>query len=392
MDDDRGGSRRTGPEAADGRRYPHTEGGRLVIARPFGVPVDVTPAWFLVTALITWGFAATVEEAVPGLGPWRYAVSLTFAVLLYVSVLVHELSHTVVALRSGLPVRRISLHVLGGVSEIERPAKTPAREAGIALAGPLVSLLLAAVGYVVGELLDPGTIGRLLARALMLSNLLVGVFNLLPGLPLDGGRVVSAAVWRATGRRHTGTVVAGWAGRGVALLLLGVPFLLGMLRQSYATLVDVLWAVLLGAFIWVGATQAILQGGIQRRLPAVSARLLTRRAIPVTAGLPLAEGLRQAHLAGAQGLVVVDGDGAPIGLVAEHEVRRVPEGRRPWVSVGDLSRRLEPGLSLSADLTGEALVTAMTAHPASEYLVLEPGGAIYGMLATSDVERALARA
>ena len=129
--------------------------GRLVIARPFGVPVDVTPAWFLVAGLITWGFAATVEREVPGLGTWRYAVSLTFALLLYLSVLVHELSHTVVALRSGLPVRRISLHLLGGVSEIERPAETPGREAGIAVAGPLVSLLLAAVAFGVGELLDP---------------------------------------------------------------------------------------------------------------------------------------------------------------------------------------------------------------------------------------------
>ena len=193
----------------EGRR---TSDGRIVIAHPFGVPVDVTPAWFLVAGLITWVFAEAVDRAVPGLGPWRYAVSLTFALLLYLSVFLHELSHTVVALRSGLPVRRISLHVLGGVSEIERPAETPGREAGIALAGPLVSLLVAAVAFVVAEVLEPPSVARLLARALMVSNLLVGVFNLLPGLPVDGGRVISAVVWRATGRRHTGTVVAGWSG------------------------------------------------------------------------------------------------------------------------------------------------------------------------------------
>jgi Zn-dependent protease/CBS domain-containing protein len=328
---------------------------------------------------------------VPGLGPWRYAVSLAFALLLYLSVLVHELSHTVVALRAGLGVRRISLHVLGGVSEIDRPAATPGREAGIAIAGPLVSLLLAAAGFAVGELLDPGTVGRLLARAMMLSNLLVGVFNMLPGLPLDGGRVLSAAVWRATGRRHTGTVVAGWLGRGVALLLLGVPFLVAMYDDGTTSLVDVLWAAMLGAFIWVGASQAILQGSVQQRLPRVNARQLTRRAIPVAAGLPLGEALRRASEAGARGLVVVDAEGVPIGLVSEHRVRQVPLERRPWVSVGDLSRRLEPGLRLDAGLTGESLVSAMTAHPASEYLVVEPDGAVYGMIATADVEQALAR-
>jgi len=366
--------------------------GRLVIARPFGVPVDVTPAWFLVAGLITWGFAATVEREVPGLGTWRYAVSLTFALLLYLSVLVHELSHTVVALRSGLPVRRISLHLLGGVSEIERPAETPGREAGIAVAGPLVSLLLAAVAFGVGELLEPGTVGRLLAWALMLSNLLVGAFNLLPGLPLDGGRVVSAAVWRATGRRHTGTVVAGWAGRGVAVVLLSLPFLVAALRDADVSVVDLIWAALLGAFIWVGASQSILQGNVQQRLPAVSARSLTRRAVPVAVDVPLAEALRRAQLVGAGGLVVVDGAGSPVGLVSERAVREVPVERRPWVSVGDLSRRLDSDLTLQADLTGEELIEAITARPATEYLVVEASGEVYGMLATADVERALTRA
>jgi Zn-dependent protease/CBS domain-containing protein len=390
VDDDPADPRRTRPGGRD-RDAARPSDGRLVIARPFGVPVDVTPAWFLVAGLITYGFAATVEREVPGLGSWRYAVSLTFALLLYLSVLVHELSHTVVALRSGLPVSRISLHLLGGVSEIERPAQTPGREAGIAVAGPLVSLVVAGLAFGIGELLDPDTVGRLLARALSVSNLLVGAFNLLPGLPLDGGRVVSAVVWRATGRRHTGTVVAGWLGRGLAVALLAVPFLVASLRGSDVSLIDVVWAALIGAFIWVGASQAILQGTVQQRLPAVSARSLTRRAVPVAVDVPLAEALRRAELVGARGLVVVDGAGSPVGLVSEHAVRRVPVERRPWVSVGDLSRRLEPELTLGADLTGEELVDAITARPASEYLVLEANGDVYGMLAAADVEQALTR-
>lgn len=365
--------------------------GRIVIARPFGVPVDVTPTWFLVAALITYGFAGTVEEAVPGIGDWKYAVSLTFALLLYLSVLVHELSHTVVALRAGLPVRRISLHLLGGVSEIERPAPTPGREAGIAVAGPLVSLLLALVGYLIGDALPPETVGRLLARALMFSNLVVGIFNLLPGLPLDGGRVVSAAVWRATGRRHTGTLVAAWLGRGVAALVLVSPFVLAAGDPAGLDVVDVIWAALLGAFIWVGATQSMQQAMVQQRLPAVSARALTRRAIPVDVGLPLAEALRRAHEAQAGAMVVVARDGEPVGLVVEAAVQAVPLERRPWVPVGDFSRRLEAGHRLQADLAGESLVTAMTRDPASEYLVVEANGEIYGVLATADVERALTR-
>jgi Zn-dependent protease len=375
----------------DGGRGPRPNDGRIVIARPFGVPVDVTPTWFLVAGLITYGFAPTVEDAVPGLGQWRYAVSLAFALLLYLSVLVHELSHTLVALQGGLPVRRISLHLLGGVSEIERPAPTPGREAGIAAAGPGVSLVLAGVGYLVASVLDPGTVGRLLAQALMVSNLVVGVFNLLPGLPLDGGRVLSAAVWRVTGRRHTGTVAAAWIGRGVAVLVLILPLLMAQRTGGRLDLVDVIWGALLGAFIWVGASQALQYARLQARLPAVSARALTRRAIPVPAGLPLSEALRRANEAGAHALVVTATGGEPVGLVVEAAVQATPQERRPWVPVGDLSRRLEPGHRLAADLSGEDLVAAMTSAPTSEYLVVETNDDIYGVLATADVERALTR-
>ena len=366
--------------------------GRIVIARIFGVPVDVTPTWFLVAGLITYGFATTVERQVPGIGEWKYAVSLGFALLLYLSVLVHELAHTVVALRAGLPVRRISLHLLGGVSEIEKPAQTPGREAGIAAAGPALSLVLAVLGYAVARMLEPGTVAELLARALMVSNLVVGVFNLLPGLPLDGGRVLSAGVWRLTGRRHTGTVVAAWIGRGVAVLVLVLPFVVSVARESTVDLVDVVWGALLGAFIWVGASQALQHAGVQSRLPGLTARGLTRRAIPVAADLPLSEALRQAQEAGAQALVVVSAGGEPVGLVVEAAVLATPEARRPWVPVSDLSRRLEPGHRVGADLSGEELIDVLTSRPASEYLVVEANGDVYGVLATADVERALTRA
>lgn len=365
--------------------------GGVLIGRPFGVPVYVTPTWFLVAGLITVGFATTVENRVPGIGAWRYAVSLTFAVLLYLSVLVHELSHTVVALRSGLPVRRISLYLLGGVSEIEKPSPTPGKEAGIAVAGPLVSLLLGVAALGVSGLLPDQTVGRLLAQALAGSNLIVGVFNLLPGLPLDGGRVLSAAVWKATGRRHTGALVAGWCGRGVAAVVLVLPLLLSLRAGRDANLIDVVWGALLASFIWVGASQALQAAQVQRRIPDLSARALTRRAIPVPFDTPLAEALRRLDESGARGLVVVSADGTPVGIVNEAAVRATPAHRRPWVPVGDLSRRIQSDQVVVATLAGEELVEALTRLPSSEYLVVETSGEIYGVLAAEDVERAVAR-
>ena len=360
-----------------------------MIGRPFGVPVHVTPTWFVVAGLITWIFAPQVEDAVPDIGPWRYAVSLGYAVLLYASVLLHELAHTVVALRSGLPVRRISLYFLGGVSEIEKPSTAPRQEAWIAAAGPLLSVLLGIAAYAVEQALEEGSVGRLLASALVYSNLLVGAFNMLPGLPLDGGRVVSAAVWGATGRRHAGTVVAAWAGRAVAVLVLVLPAAIAILRGRQPLLIDLVWGGLLASFIWVGATQALQSAKVQQRIPALSARALSRRAAPVAADVPLAEALRQAIEAGARSLVVVAGDGSPVALVNDAAVAATPPDRRPWVPVSDVARRLQPEQVLSVDLTGEALVEAITRLPSSQYLVLDTSGLVFGVLATADVEQAL---
>lgn len=362
----------------------------FLLARFRGVPIYVAPSWFLVAALITWVFADRVEAEVPGLGPWRYAVSLSFAVLLYASVLVHELSHTIVALRAGLPVRRISLYLLGGVSEIEKPARTPGVEAAIAIAGPIVSLALGAAGLLLAVALDGGTIGFLLAGALTVSNIVVGVFNLLPGLPLDGGRVVSAAVWKVSGQRSSGTVVAAWAGRVVAAVVFALPLVRGIMSDTGPDLVNVVWAALLGTFIWVGATQSLQFAKLQRRFPSLSARSLARPALEVLADVSLAEALRRAGEASAGAVVVVDADGEPLAIVNSAAALATAEERRAWIPVADVSRKIEAGAVLSLDLAGEELVDALTRAPGREHLVVDGDGRIYGVLLTGDVERAVA--
>jgi len=357
------------------------------MGRLFGIPVYVSPTWFLVAALITVGFAPAVADELPDIGPWRYAVSFAFAVLLYLSVLVHELSHSVVALRFGLPVRAIRLHLLGGVSEIEREPETPWREFLVAVAGPVLSLALGGLGLGAARVLDGGTVGYLLVVQLTLANLLVGVFNLLPGLPLDGGRILRAAVWKVSGRPFTGTLVAAWAGRGVAVLVLGVPLVIAALAGRRPTLISMVWAAMVAAFIWISAGQAVQSARLRSRLPALSARRLTRRALPVAEDLPLAEALRRLDGAGGRALVTVDATGRPRALVSEAAVSATPEHRRPWVTVGSVARTIEPGLILSAELSGEDLVRRLQEAPATEYLVVEANGDVYGVLATADVER-----
>ncbi|WP_436847874.1 site-2 protease family protein [Streptomyces coeruleorubidus] len=391
--------------SADGKgtapqRPPEPRGG-LLMGRPFGVPVYVAPSWFLVAALITWVFGGQLERVLPELGAIRYLVSLFFAVAFYASVLVHELAHTVAALRFKLPVRRIQLQFFGGVSEIEKEAETPGREFVLAFVGPLLSLALAGVFYAAVQTVEPGTVPGVLLAGLMISNLIVAAFNLLPGLPLDGGRMLRAIVWKITGKPMTGTVAAAWVGRALAVsVLIGLP----LLTQSGAlgteatdnvgmdTVLDALLAAILAAIIWTGAGNSLRMARLREHLPELRARALTRRAVPVETDTPLSEALRRANAAGARALVVVDAHGNPVSLVREAAIVGVPEHRRPWVAVSGLAQDLTDGMRVSAELSGEELLDALRATPATEYLVVEETGEIYGVLSAADVERAFVKA
>ncbi|WP_078964770.1 site-2 protease family protein [Streptomyces aureocirculatus] len=383
------------------KEEPKNPGGGLLMGRPFGVPVYVAPSWFLVAALITWVFGGQLDRVLPELGNARYLVSLFFAVAFYASVLVHELAHTVAALRFKLPVRRIQLQFFGGVSEIEKESETPGREFVLAFVGPLLSLVLAGVFYAGMQAVEPGTVPGVLLAGLMISNLIVAAFNLLPGLPLDGGRMLRAVVWKITGRPMSGTVAAAWVGRALAIsVLVGLPILnqsgaLGGETQDIGgmdTVTDALLAAILAAIIWTGAGNSLRMARLREHLPELRARALTRRAVPVETDTPLSEALRRANAAGARALVVVDADGDPLSVVREAAIVGVPEHRRPWVTVGGLAQDITEGMRIPADVAGEDLLDRLRTTPASEYLVVEESGEIYGVLSAADVERAFVKA
>jgi Zn-dependent protease/CBS domain-containing protein len=360
----------------------------IVLARPFGIPVYISPYWFVIAGVFILIYARDLASTFHG--PTRFVVAVAFVVLLYLSVLVHELSHSLVARGYGLPVRRILLYPLGGFSEIEREPQTPGREFLVSAAGPALSLVLAAVGYGLTNVASPGTIGGTLIHQLMWANLVVGVFNLLPGLPLDGGRMLRAVIWKVTGRPATSTIAAAWAGRvigvGLFALVLAPPVQASIGGGIYA----VVWLAVIAAFMWTGAGQAIKATRFRERLPALQARKLARKAVSVAANTPLAEAIRRADESQARAVVVVDHDDKPIAILNETAVMATPPQRRPWIEAGSLARTLEPSLVLPADLSGMALLDAIRQAPATEYLLVEPSGQVYGVLAARDVDLAFA--
>ncbi|PZF84600.1 site-2 protease family protein [Jiangella anatolica] len=360
---------------------------QLSLGRIAGIPVYVSPTWFLVAAIITFGGRDLVLDYLPELSDGgAYLVAFLFAVLLYLSVFIHELGHALTARRLGLPVRGITLHFLGGYTEIERDAPTPGRDLIVSAAGPLLSLALGGLGLLAGRAIDDRVL-TFLVWELAVANLIVGVFNILPGLPLDGGHMLRAAVWRLSGDEQRGTVVAARSGQVLAGLVLVLPFVLDGGRPQLLTIV---WAGLVAALLWSGATQALAVGRMRARLPRLDTRTLARRAAPVAPDLPVSEALKQAREAGVTSLVIVDSAGRPTGLVNEAAVAAIPEQRRPWVTIGQSSRSLQHGLVLSLDVRGDELLKAMRETPATEYLVVDADSRVYGVLVTSDVDHALA--
>jgi Zn-dependent protease len=352
-----------------------------------GADVLVSSSWFLIAGLLAMLLAPWVEDVQPGLGGWKYVAGLAFAVLLYLSVLMHEASHAAMARHYGHPVSSITLHFLGGMTAIEGEARTPRQEFWIAIVGPLTSIAVG-LGCWAVWLVAPDGLLRLALQALIGANLLVGVLNLVPGLPLDGGRVLKSLVWGVTGNVHRGTLVAGWGGRVAAVLAVVWLLVQEAVTGQPPTVVDIVVSMVVAAFLWTGATAAMSSARLRRRLPQLVARSLARRTLAVPDDLPLAEAVRRAQESQAGSIVTVTAAGRPVGVVSEAAVLATPEERRPWVAVSAVARSLDAGLSLPADIAGEELILAISRRPADEYLLMETDGSVFGVLATADVDRA----
>ncbi len=354
------------------------------IGRIAGSDVLVSSSWFVVAALIAWIMGPRVDQVQPGLGGWKYVVGLAFAMALYLAILLHEASHAVAARHFGFRVEAITLHFLGGATTIDGEARRPGQEFWIAVVGPITSLLVGGGALALWYVVPEGLL-LLVIEGLAGANILIGVLNLVPGLPLDGGRVLKAGVWAVTGKVHVGTVVAAWGGRVVA----GLVVLWAMVSASRGATVNAVVLVVVAIFLWTGASQALAASSVVRRLSQVVARDLARRSLTVPEDLPLAEALRRAEQAGARGIVTATSDGRPVGVVEADAVRAVPQERLPWLPVSAVARGLAGGRVLPVSIEGEDLLAALRRTPASEYVLVAEDGSVQGVLATADIVAAM---
>jgi Zn-dependent protease len=352
-----------------------------VVGHLVGAPVVVSPGWALTAGVLTLLLAPTVSAYEPGLGAGAYVVAAVGAVLLFGSAFFHELAHAVVARRRGVQVREIAVTLLGGHTELATPAPTPATSAVVAVAGPVVNIVLGGLCWLLWSVLPAGELLTWFAAAAALSNAFIGIFNLVPGLPLDGGRVLEALVWRWTGRQSAGTVVAGWVGRVVAVGVVAWALLVPVLAGTSPDLVGVAWGALIGAFVWSGASQAIAGARSEQALEGISVEGLMTPAVAVPSGAGL--GAQPADV----DVVLVGPDGTPVAYVDREAAATVPAERRAATPVAAVAVPLPADVTVPALLTGRVAVQAVgrAARYSPVMVVVDAEGRVVGLLRAQDV-------
>ncbi|QTE30773.1 site-2 protease family protein [Pengzhenrongella sicca] len=377
--------------AASSRTRPADGTKGWVIGHAAGAPVILAPSWLVAAVVLTMLFAPTVRSIAPEIGDTTtYVVALSFVVLLFVSVFLHELAHGFTARACGLQVREFAITLWGGHTAFGGAASRPGASALIAVVGPLTNLVVAGACWL-GALAAPdGGLLGVIAYLSAVANAFVAAFNLIPGLPLDGGRVLEALVWRVSGDRIRGSIVAGWAGRVVAVVFAVWAVGLPLLRGEDPDLFTIGWAALIGAFLWSGATGAIRGAQSERTIGALTVAAIARPAVavPLSASVAFAESALVS--AGAAEVVLTGPDGRPVAYVDAAAAAAVPGPSRAVTAVHAVAVPLPPGALVDGRLVGAELVRAVgQGARTSPALAVLLDGQVTGLIFATDVVAAL---
>jgi Zn-dependent protease len=369
---------------------PRTKG--WVIGRIVGAPVILTPSWFLAAAILTVLFVPTVRRLAPHLGNEVYLVSFAFVLLLFASVFLHEVAHALVARARGQHVTELAVTLWGGHTAYSGTSARPLDGFLISVVGPLTNLALAVVFWVTFQAQPTFSVPALLLYAGAFSNAFVGFFNLLPGLPLDGGQILESAVWAATGSRTKGTVAAGWVGRAVAVGVVAWALVWPLTVGRQPDLWTVAWAALIGAFLWSGAGQAITVGRSREAVSGLSVRGLARPAVAVPSAATVGAVGRAVALAGGPHVlaVLVDGTGRPVGYADPAAASAVPPDAAETTPVGAVAVPLPAGATIDAHLQGQDMLAVLArVGRDGAVVVVTDGGRVVGALEVARVVAAL---
>jgi Zn-dependent protease/CBS domain-containing protein len=359
------------------------------VARIRGIPIGVHYTWAIALVMFTWSLAAGYFPAsYPGWErPTYWIVGAIAALLLFISVLLHELCHSIVAQARGLVVKSITLFIFGGVSNIAQESEDPQDEFLIAVVGPLSSLVLAGLFWL-GMLAVPNDASPLgaLLYCLTTVNLMVAIFNIIPGFPLDGGRVLRAILWGATKSMERGTVIATTVGQVVAFLFIGYGI---WLIFSEGNFISGVWIGFIGWFLNSAAEATRRQVQVQERFRGVKvANVMSPDPPFVSPSLSVRDLVEQHILRGGLRALPVVQDNRIVGLVTLTDIKHLPEPEWSSNSVGAIMTRLSLK-TIGPDASVTRALERLVEDDVNQLLVLDAEGTLLGILTRGDVMRFL---
>ncbi len=362
--------------------------GVITIFRLRGIPVRIHLSWLVIVGLITWSLSVGYfPQLVPGLPlATHWAQGFLAALLLFVSVFLHELSHALTAQHYGIPVSGITLHVFGGVSQLTREPERPGVEFAVAIVGPLTSLAIAGALAVVRVLMQPPVAVGAVMRYLTLVNAVVGLFNLAPGFPLDGGRLLRAVLWKARGDLGRATQTASKAGSIFAMLLI----MIGAFRALGGQFLGGLWFILIGLFLRQGAEGSYQQVRLERVLAPLAVRDgMTRAPIPIPSDLSIAQAVDEFfwrhHVSS---FPVLEGQRL-VGIISLDRLKQIPRERWPATVVRDLMLPSTDALTAAPSDSLWQAFQKLSQNGLGRLAVVEDGRLV-GYLSIKDVTQLLA--
>jgi Zn-dependent protease/CBS domain-containing protein len=383
-------------------QFRHCYGGYMTlpnwrIGRALGIPIHVHASWFVVFFFVTWSLATGyLPDTLPGLSIPRYWVMGGIAaLLLFLSVLLHELGHSYVALRYQIPIKQITLFIFGGMAHMGKEPPSPRAEFLIAMAGPLVSLILGAAclgGALAVESLfgQSGVHGLIVLGSLLgMVNVQLGLFNLIPGFPLDGGRVLRAGLWARNKDfdRATSQAALVGIGFGVALGLIGTILMTGawsgVLEQSTAT--NGSWLIFIGAFLFAAALASRRQAAPRILLATMTVRqVMVHRVVTLQPDMSVQDAVDQYFVAQGFGEFPVCEEGQVLGVVTVREVQALPTALWPWRRVREIMRPTSPAFCIPPDWSIMQAMDRMV-QGGLDCLVVMENGEIVGLVTQSAI-------
>jgi Zn-dependent protease len=342
------------------------------LGRIFGIVVDLDYSWFLVFGLLTWVLAVSYYPAeFKNWSPGEYwLMGALTAIMLFVSVLLHELGHSVVAVRFGIPVPRITLFVFGGVSQIAAEPANAAMEFWIAIAGPAVSFALAVISWELRPVFASVPPLLALTKYMALINFGLGAFNLIPGFPLDGGRIFRATVWAISGNFQRATSIAALAGRFFGFLLIS----LGVWQALAGNTFNGLWTAFIGWYLESAAASQVQEQRVKNLLVGHTvSEMMSRDCRRISDDLTLQELVENHVLAGGHRCFLVSHGDKTIGLVTLSEIKTVPRSSWPTTNVTQVMIPSEKLISTPADAEAWTTIEKMERNGINQLPVVDRG-------------------